>query len=56
MDHFRSPGQAQRLLSVHDQTVAVLRPKRNRLTAVSDRHARADAFGLWADYTVDLAA
>jgi putative transposase len=56
MGHFKSPGQVQRFLSVHDQTAALFRPKRHRLTAASYRHARADAFGLWADYAADLAA
>ncbi|MEO9780416.1 MAG: IS6 family transposase, partial [Sedimentitalea sp.] len=29
---------------------------RYRLTATSYRHARADAFSLWADYTAELVA
>lgn len=53
---FKSPGQAQRYLSVHDQTAALFRPKRHRLSARSCRHARSDAFALWAEYERELAA
>jgi len=56
MGRFKSSGQAQRFLSVHDQTTALFRPKRHRLSATSYRHARADAFEIWTDYTGDLAA
>lgn len=56
MGRFKSPGQAQRFLSVHDQTAALFRPKRHLLSARSYRHARSDAFNLWAEYTHDLAA
>ena len=56
MGRFKSPQQAQRFLSVHDQTAAVFRPRRHRLSARSYRHARQDAFGLWADYTTKLSA
>lgn len=53
---FKSPGQAQRLLSVQDQAAALFRPKRHRLSARSYRHARSDAFELWTGYTADLVA
>jgi putative transposase len=53
---FKSPGQAQRLMSAHDQTCALFRPHRHRLSAASYRHARKDAFGLWRDYTAQLRA
>ena len=53
---FKSPGQAQRFLSVHDQTAALCRPKRHRLSAVSYRHARADAFSLWSDFAAEMTA
>lgn len=43
-------------LSVHDQTAALFRPKRHRLSAKSYRHARAAAFEIWHDYTDDLEA
>jgi len=56
MGRFKSPRQAQRFLSVHDQTAAIFRPHRHRLSANSYRHARQDAFDLWADYTSELTA
>ena len=56
MGRFKSPRQAQRFLSVHDQAALLFRPKRHRLTANSYRHARADAFSLWADYAETLTA
>jgi hypothetical protein len=34
----------------------IFRPRRYQLTAISYRHARSDAFCLWADYTVEMAA
>ena len=56
MGRFKSPGQAQRFLSAHDQIATLFRPKRHRLSARSYRHARSNAFNLWADYAADLAA
>ncbi len=56
MARFKSPGHAQRFLSTHDQIATLFRPKRYRLSARSFRHARADAFSLWADYAAQLAA
>lgn len=56
MGRFKSFGQAQRVLSVHDQTAALFRPKRHRLSATSYRHARNDAFALWSEYTNQLVA
>lgn len=56
MSRFKSPGQAQRFLSVHDQTAVLFRPKRHRLSARSHRHARADAFDLWIEYSKELVA
>ncbi len=56
MGRFKSPRQAQRFLSVHDQTAAIFRPRRHRLSARSYRHARRDAFDIWATYTTELAA
>jgi len=53
---FKSPGHAQRFLATHDQITTLCRPKRHRLSARSFRHARADAFLLWADYAPNLAA
>ena len=53
---FKSHRQAQRFLSAHDQINLIFRPRRYQLTAASYRHARSDAFSLWADYTVEMAA
>jgi putative transposase len=54
LGRFKSLRQAQRLLSAHDQVAVLFRPKRHRLSARSYRHARAGAFALWNDYTVEL--
>lgn len=56
MGRFKSPGQAQRFLSAHDQIATLFRPKRHRLSARLYHHARSDAFSLWTDYAADLAA
>lgn len=50
MGRFKSHRQAQRFLSVHDQINTIFRPRRYNLSAISYRHARADAFCLWGDY------
>ena len=54
MGRFKSPGQAQRFLAAHEQINTIFKPRRYRLTARSYRHARADAFSLWADYTREM--
>lgn len=56
MGRFKSPRQAQRFLSAHDQINVVFRPRRYRLSSTSWRHARADAFRLWGDYAAELKA
>ncbi len=56
MGRFKSPRQAQLFLSAHDQINTVFRPRRYTLSAASYRHARADAFGLWNDYTREMSA
>lgn len=56
MGRFKSPRQAQRFLSAHDQINTIFRPRRHNLSALSYRHARADAFCLWTDYTAEIAA
>ncbi len=56
MGRFKSPRQAQRFLSVHDQTATIFRPKRHRFSAASYRQSRADAFSLWNNYTAEIAA
>jgi len=56
MGRFKSHRQAQRFQSAHDQINLIFRPRRYQLTATSYRHARSDAFSLWADYTAAMAA
>ena len=53
---FKSHRQAQRFLSAHDQINTLFRPRRYQLSANSYRHARKDAFNLWADYTAQMVA
>jgi putative transposase len=56
MARFKSPRHAQRFLSAHDQTAAIFRPRRHRLSARSHRHARQDAFEIWGAHTTELTA
>ena len=68
MGRFKSHRQAQRFLSAHDHPLIaqaatagqrinlIFRPRRYQRTATSYRHARNDAFSLWADYTAEMAA
>ncbi|WP_127903635.1 IS6 family transposase [Solirhodobacter olei] len=56
MGRFKSPGQAQRFLAAHDQINTLFRPHRYRLSALSWRHARSDAFDLWGAYTLEMSA
>jgi putative transposase len=56
MGRFKSQRQEQRFLAAHDQINTIFKPRRYRLTATSYRHARADAFDLWADYTPKMTA
>ena len=56
MGRFKSPRQAQRFLSAHDQINTIFRPRRYKLSATSYRHARADAFSLWDDYIAEMVA
>ncbi len=53
---FKSHRQAQRFLAAHDQINLIFRPRRYQLTATSYRHARSDAFRLWADHTAEMTA
>ena len=53
---FKSPRQAQRFLAAHDQINTIFRPRRYRLSSISYRHARADAFDLWAEYAGEMTA
>lgn len=56
MGRFKSPRQAQRFLSAHDQIDTMFRPRRYRLSTTSYRHARSDAFDLWKSYAVEMTA
>ena len=56
MGRFNSPRQAQRFLSARDQINTIIRPRRYKLSAAAYRHARADAFSFWADYTAEMNA
>jgi putative transposase len=56
MGRFKSPRQAKQFLSVHDQTATIFRPRRHRFSARSYRHARRDAFDIWAACTTELSA
>jgi putative transposase len=56
MGRFKSPMLTQRVLAAHDQINAIFKPRRYRLIAKSYRHARADAFSLWTDYTREMTA
>jgi putative transposase len=56
MGRFKSPRQAQRFLAAHDQINTIFRPRRYRLNAISYRHAKSDAFRLWAKYAAELTA
>lgn len=56
MGRFKSARQAQRFLATHDQINIVFRPRRYQLSAISYRHARADAFDLWRGYAAEMAA
>lgn len=44
------------VLSSHDQVNKIFRPRRYRISAISYRHARADAFDLWNTYAAEMAA
>lgn len=55
MGRFKSPRHAQQFLSAHDQINVLFRPRRHRLTAISYRHARSDAFAIWNDITREIA-
>jgi putative transposase len=50
MKRFKSAGQAQRFLSVHDQVANLFR-RPAIITAADHRQAHAQAFQLWAEVT-----
>ena len=53
---FKSQRQAQRFLSAFEPINLIFRPRRDKLTSISYRHARADAFRLWQDHTIEMTA
>lgn len=56
LGRFKSPRQAQRFLAAHDQINTIFRPRRYRLSTISYRHARVDAYELWHGYAVEMTA
>ena len=56
MGRFKSPRQAQRFLSVHDQVQTIFRPRRPTHSAAAKRQTRADAHWIWDDVTRELKA
>ena len=56
MKRFKSPGQAQRFLSAHDQINNLFHFRRDHVTATEYRAARTRAFGLWGEITGVAAA
>jgi putative transposase len=51
MKRFKSPGQAQRFLSAHDQVNNLFHFRRDHVTATQYRTTRAQAFAIWAEIT-----
>lgn len=51
MKRFKSAGQAQRFLAAHDPINNLFHLRRDHVTAVQYRAARAQAFEIWADIT-----
>ena len=49
MERFKSPRQAQRFLSAHDQISNLFRLRRDHVAAVEYRAARTRAFETWAE-------
>jgi putative transposase len=49
MKRFKSAGQVQRFLSIHDPIANLFHFPRHRLSAAKYRAARAQAFATWAE-------
>ena len=49
MKRFKSPRQAQRVLSAHTQTSNLFHFRRDHLTAKQHRAARGQAFHAWVE-------
>jgi putative transposase len=52
----KSPGQVQRFPSAHDQINDLFQLRRDHVTAIQYRAARARAFEVWADISGVAAA
>jgi putative transposase len=55
MGRFKSARHAQQFLSSHDQINVLFRPRRHKISAISYRRARSDAFAVWHDITCEIA-
>ena len=51
MKRFKSPGQMQRFLSIHDQVANIFTRRHNQDTATTFHSARIQAFATWAEVT-----
>jgi putative transposase len=51
MKRFKSPGQAQRFLSAHDQINNLFHLHRDHRPAIAYRAARTQTFQTWAEVT-----
>ena len=51
MKRFKSPGQAQRFLSAHDQIANLFHLRRDHRPASQYRAARTQAFQIWSEVT-----
>ena len=56
MGRFKSARHAQQFLSAHDQINVLFRSRRHKISAISYRRARSDAFAVWHHITCDIAA
>ena len=55
MGRFKSARHAQQFLSSYDQVNVLFPPSRHKISAISYRRARADAFAVWHDITYEIA-
>jgi putative transposase len=51
MKRFKSPGQAQRFLSAHDQIANLFNLRRHQIPAARYRDAKTDTFAVWVEIT-----
>ena len=55
MGWFKSARHAQQFLSSYDQVNVLFQPSHHKISAISYRGARADAFSVWHDITYEIA-